>query len=150
MTETLPLKWLDTALWPGTLVFAAPPENPAGLRALAAQGVRVLACPLPLNEMPGGASLPVQADQHNLEVLRFSLPRGGTPADTAGFGDFLDALTVQLLEGHTVALLDTPGEGRAALTAAALLGRVGLSPEQALARVPAVNAAQRQYLEARE
>lgn len=148
MTETLP-RPLDTALWPGALLFAAPPENAADLRALAAQGVGVLACPLPLGEWPGGAALPVQADQHNLEVLRFPLPRGGVPQNEAGFDEFLDALLTPLLEGRSVALLDAPGEGRAGLVAAALLGRMGLTPEQALGRVPALNAAQRAYLQAR-
>lgn len=149
MTDTLPQP-LDTALWPGTLVFAPPPGGPAGLRALAAQGVAVLACPLPLGEWPGGAALPVQADQHNMEVLRFPLPRGGVPDDAVTFGEFVEALLTSLLGGRTVALLDVPGEGRAALVAAALLGRVGASPEQALARVPDVNAAQRRYLQDRD
>lgn len=172
-SETHPLRvdWIETGLWPGRLGLTFAPgkkgasvlqtdvthdrDLAADLDRLAREGVSVLAPLIEAHEFEllGISDYHAQASARGLEVIAFPVRDRDVPADHAVFDDFLDELMEPLLDGRAVVVHCRGGLGRAGLTAACLLTRVGLLPQQATERVRAARpgavetAAQERFVE---
>lgn len=176
--ETHPIRvdWIETGLWPGPLGLTRAPGTQGGgviqkgviqadvtpsrdlagdLDRLAREGVNVLAPLIEAHEFEllGITDYHALASARGLEVVACPLRDRDVPADHAAFDDVLDELMEHLLDGRAVVMHGRAGLGRAGLTAACLLTRVGLPPEQATARVRAARpgaietAAQERFVE---
>jgi protein-tyrosine phosphatase len=172
-SETHPIRvdWIETGLWPGRLGLTFAPgkkgasvlqagvthdrDLAADLGCLAREGVNVLAPLIEAHEFEllGIPDYHALASARGLAVIAFPVRDRDVPADLAAFNDFLDELMEQLLDGRAVVVHCRGGLGRAGLTAACLLTRVGLPPEQATGRVRAARpgaietAAQERFVE---
>jgi protein-tyrosine phosphatase len=70
-----------------------------------------------------------------LDFRRFPMPDRGLPPEPREFTDFISALVADLSAGRSVGVHCRIGVGRAALVAASVLSRMGLTPDQAWSAV---------------
>ena len=70
-----------------------------------------------------------------LDFRRFPMPDRGLPPEVRQFSDLISALVADLSAGRSVGIHCRIGVGRAALVAACVLSRMGLTPDRAWSAV---------------
>lgn len=145
--------WIPTALWPGQLGLTFAPGKKGesllqpgvthnrsvegDMQELARQGTNVIA-PLIEDfefEMLGMDGYHAEAEARGLLVSACPIVDGQVPGDPQQFSEFLDELMDKLLDGKNVVVHCRGGLGRAGLTAACLLVKAGMEPDEAIALV---------------
>ena len=152
-SSSIRVDWIPTALWPGQLGLTFAPGKKGesllqpgithnrsvegDMRELARQGTNVIA-PLIEDfefEMLGMDGYHEKAEAHGLSINACPIVDGDVPSDPQRFGEFLDELMEGLLDGKNVVVHCRGGLGRAGLTAACLLVKAGMEPDEAIALV---------------